>query len=310
MGRSGVESGPDILPPAAPWAGPGCRPPVRATAAPRTRQAVCILTAGQDHWGVAYSTFVLAKQAGFDLEFQYATQPIREADLYLLPCLSGHAMISRRRLHGTAGERRGGRYAVPVARQRPAQRLRADHRPGAADPREAPRLRPDRPAGSRRRARTSHPAGSSRCASRPTRAEVLGCRGGRQPGLHASRPTARGRVYFLVRPDGDDGHAHRRARCTTPRPRPTGASTATWRRKRDRAARRAQAAPDAGRDRAPAGRRAADRRARQLLARAGAGQPEAGGGLVGVSRFCMATPPRSRRGWRSSCPVTTAPCCC
>jgi len=47
---------------------------------------------------VAYSAFILAKQAGFDLEFQYATQPIRDADLYLLPSLSGHAMIPKRRL--------------------------------------------------------------------------------------------------------------------------------------------------------------------------------------------------------------------
>ncbi|HPT99837.1 MAG TPA: glycoside hydrolase family 2 TIM barrel-domain containing protein, partial [Armatimonadota bacterium] len=66
---------------------------------PRAREAVCILTEDQDHWGVAYSTFILAKQAGFDLEFQYASQPIREAPLYLLPCLSGAGMISRRRLH-------------------------------------------------------------------------------------------------------------------------------------------------------------------------------------------------------------------
>ena len=63
----------------------------------RNRQAVCILTEGQDHWGVAFSAFILAKQAGFDLEFQYATQPLRDAALYLLPSLSGHAMIPRRR---------------------------------------------------------------------------------------------------------------------------------------------------------------------------------------------------------------------
>ncbi|MHB8996576.1 MAG: glycoside hydrolase 5 family protein [Armatimonadota bacterium] len=65
---------------------------------PARKEAVCILTQGQDNWGVAYSSYILAKQAGFDLQFQYCTQPIREADLYLLPCLSGHAMISRRRL--------------------------------------------------------------------------------------------------------------------------------------------------------------------------------------------------------------------
>jgi endo-1,4-beta-mannosidase len=65
---------------------------------PALKDAVCILTQGQDHWGVAYSTYVLAKQAGFDLQFQYASQPIRDAQLYLLPCLSGHAIISRRRM--------------------------------------------------------------------------------------------------------------------------------------------------------------------------------------------------------------------
>lgn len=65
---------------------------------PRTCEAVCLLTEGQDAWGVAYSTFILAKQAGFDVQFQHASQPLREAKLYLLPCLSGHAMIPRRRL--------------------------------------------------------------------------------------------------------------------------------------------------------------------------------------------------------------------
>ncbi|MDZ7615310.1 MAG: hypothetical protein U5K51_17635 [Flavobacteriaceae bacterium] len=36
----------------------------------RKTEAVCILTEGQDTWSVAYSTFVLAKQAGFDFKFQ------------------------------------------------------------------------------------------------------------------------------------------------------------------------------------------------------------------------------------------------
>jgi hypothetical protein len=64
----------------------------------RTREAVCILTDDQDQWGVAYSTFILAKQAGFDLEFQYASQPLKDAPFYLLPCLSGHRMVPRRRM--------------------------------------------------------------------------------------------------------------------------------------------------------------------------------------------------------------------
>jgi len=64
----------------------------------RRREAVCILTESQDHWGVAYSAFILAKQAGFDLEFQHSTQPLRDAPFYLLPCLSGSNIISRHRL--------------------------------------------------------------------------------------------------------------------------------------------------------------------------------------------------------------------
>jgi len=64
----------------------------------RHREAICILTEEQDHWGVAYSSFILAKQAGFDLEFQCQGQPIRDADLYLMPSVVGHGIILRRRL--------------------------------------------------------------------------------------------------------------------------------------------------------------------------------------------------------------------
>jgi hypothetical protein len=64
----------------------------------RTREAVCILTEGQDHWGVAYSAFILAKQAGFELEFQHASQPLRDASFYLLPSVEGYQFIARRRL--------------------------------------------------------------------------------------------------------------------------------------------------------------------------------------------------------------------
>jgi hypothetical protein len=73
------------------------RLPVRELPA-RSREAVCILTQDQDHWGVAYAAFVLAKQAGFDLEFQHESQPLKDAPLYLLPSLKGHRMLSRRRL--------------------------------------------------------------------------------------------------------------------------------------------------------------------------------------------------------------------
>ena len=61
---------------------------------PCTTDAVCILTAEQDQWGVAYSAFVLAKQAGFDLRFHFQDRALPDASLYLLPSLGS---LSRRR---------------------------------------------------------------------------------------------------------------------------------------------------------------------------------------------------------------------
>jgi hypothetical protein len=62
----------------------------------RKREAVCILTDGQDQWGVAYSSFILAKQAGFDIEFQHGNQPIKDAPLYILPSIKGLTLINRK----------------------------------------------------------------------------------------------------------------------------------------------------------------------------------------------------------------------
>jgi len=62
----------------------------------RKKEAVCILTEGQDQWGVAYSSFILAKQAGFDIEFQMGNQPIKDAPLYFLPCIKGLTSINRK----------------------------------------------------------------------------------------------------------------------------------------------------------------------------------------------------------------------
>ncbi|HCE45976.1 MAG TPA: beta-mannanase [Lentisphaeria bacterium] len=60
----------------------------------RTIEAVCILPAGNDQWGAAYGSFILAKQAGFDIEFQYADQPLKDSKLYMVPSASGmHSMF-------------------------------------------------------------------------------------------------------------------------------------------------------------------------------------------------------------------------
>jgi hypothetical protein len=64
---------------------------------PFTREAVCVLPQDVDTWGLAYSTFVLAKQAGFDLEFQQADAPLKPAAQYLVPSIRGINVVPRRR---------------------------------------------------------------------------------------------------------------------------------------------------------------------------------------------------------------------
>jgi len=54
----------------------------------RKADAICILVRNQDSWGVAYGTFLLAKQAGIELEFAFHDQEIPEAEAYFLPSLS------------------------------------------------------------------------------------------------------------------------------------------------------------------------------------------------------------------------------
>ncbi len=59
----------------------------------RIVDAVCILTAENDTWLAAYGTFILAKQAGLDIEFRYVTDEIPEARAYIIPSVdTGHIM--------------------------------------------------------------------------------------------------------------------------------------------------------------------------------------------------------------------------
>jgi endo-1,4-beta-mannosidase len=59
------------------------------TLPPRKTEAVCIMTEGQDNWAAAYNSFILAKQAGFDIQFQKAEQELKDASLYLMPSVKG-----------------------------------------------------------------------------------------------------------------------------------------------------------------------------------------------------------------------------
>jgi len=62
----------------------------------RLKDAVCVLTSGQEQWPVAYGTFVLAKEAGLDVEFTWYNEEIPESDVYLMPCVSSNHAITKR----------------------------------------------------------------------------------------------------------------------------------------------------------------------------------------------------------------------
>ncbi len=78
------------------------------TLIPTKQQAVCILTDDQDSWGAAYSSYVLAKQAGFNLRFSYHDQYLPEAQLYMLPSVSGAKSFSTYFLKQLFDKARGG----------------------------------------------------------------------------------------------------------------------------------------------------------------------------------------------------------
>jgi hypothetical protein len=78
------------------------------TLPPRKTEAVCILTEGQDNWAVAYNTFILAKQAGFDIQFQKAEQDLKEAQVYLMPSVKGLDAIFKDSWYKILDKVRGG----------------------------------------------------------------------------------------------------------------------------------------------------------------------------------------------------------
>lgn len=55
--------------------------------------AVCVLSRGQDQWGVAYMSYVLAKQAGMNLHFSYICDQLPESDVYMLPSVKGDGAL-------------------------------------------------------------------------------------------------------------------------------------------------------------------------------------------------------------------------
>lgn len=60
--------------------------------------AICLLTEGQDNWGIAYMTYVLSKQAGLNISFADAKDEIPENDVYMLPSIKGANIMPKERL--------------------------------------------------------------------------------------------------------------------------------------------------------------------------------------------------------------------
>jgi hypothetical protein len=63
----------------------------------RRVEGVCILNSEQDHWATALGAFMLAKQAGFDLDFRFEGQPLPDADFYMLPSVTGVFGVAKQR---------------------------------------------------------------------------------------------------------------------------------------------------------------------------------------------------------------------
>jgi len=51
------------------------------------KQAVVIIPDNVDVWAVAYSSFIFAKQAGFEVEFKRTSQELVDSNLYIIPCI-------------------------------------------------------------------------------------------------------------------------------------------------------------------------------------------------------------------------------
>lgn len=65
---------------------------------PRHRtDATVILTKDSDCWGMAYMSFLLAKQAGFDVQFSWCEDQIPDSGFYIMPSITSFWIISKHR---------------------------------------------------------------------------------------------------------------------------------------------------------------------------------------------------------------------
>ena len=57
--------------------------------------AVCVLTRDQRHWGVAYTTYILARRAGLNISFAYGDDALPDSPLYILPSVNGYTVMPK-----------------------------------------------------------------------------------------------------------------------------------------------------------------------------------------------------------------------
>jgi len=62
----------------------------------READATVILSNGQDTWANAYSTFIFAKEAGFDVDFTDDTKTLKDSPLYIMPSIKSDGFVSKR----------------------------------------------------------------------------------------------------------------------------------------------------------------------------------------------------------------------
>ena len=68
---------------------------LQLTLPPKQVDGICILSRGQDHWGIAYMSYLLAKQAGLTIAFSYCEQKLPDAKMYFLPSVCMEVMSKR-----------------------------------------------------------------------------------------------------------------------------------------------------------------------------------------------------------------------
>lgn len=62
-----------------------------------TQDAVCIATVGQDQWSVMYMSYLLAKQAGLNIEFAWSKDKLPDSEVYILPSIRDTGFMSKER---------------------------------------------------------------------------------------------------------------------------------------------------------------------------------------------------------------------